>query len=107
MASGIAHRAWSISREEFRDEYGKLDEQAFRAAVQNEMALAEHIGERLGVAIVAAPVRTRLLPDGDYFTAGWRFKTASIPADAAPGEVVAVDGDHGDPIDVDLLASAA
>jgi hypothetical protein len=59
-------------------EYGSDEE--FREAVQAEFAMCENIGERLGVAIVAAPMRTRLHPDGEWFTAGWAFKTATVPA---------------------------
>jgi hypothetical protein len=79
MAKGIAHRDWSISRDDYRDEDGRTDDASFRAAVQNELALAEHIGERLGVAIVAAPIRTRLA-GGSHFTVGWAFKTATVPS---------------------------
>jgi hypothetical protein len=86
MARGIAHREWRIHRDDY-----KTDED-FRGAVQAEFAMCENIGERLGVAIVAAPMRTRLLPDGEWFTAGWAFKTATVPAGReepveAPGEV--------------------
>jgi hypothetical protein len=49
MARGIAHREWRIHR----DQYGSDEE--FRGAVQAEFAMCENIGERLGVAIVAAP----------------------------------------------------
>lgn len=79
MAKGIAHREWSIRRDDYHDEHGRIDERAFRDAVQTELALAEHIGERLGVAIVASPVRTRLA-GGSWFTVGWVFKTATVPA---------------------------
>lgn len=104
MASGIAHRDWQIARSDYTNDFGGVDEAAFRAAVQNELALAEHIGERLGVAIIAAPRRRRF---GDlWVTEGWRFQTASIPADPAPGEVVAVDGDPVE-LDADALSAAA
>lgn len=77
MASGIAHRGWQIARSDFMTDEG-VDEAAFRGAVQHELAMAEHIGERLGVAILAAPKRQRF---GDlWITVGWRFQTASIPA---------------------------
>ena len=45
MAKGIAHREWSLHSDDYQDE------KAFREAVQEELALAEHIGERLGVAM--------------------------------------------------------
>lgn len=71
-ARGISHREWQISRED----YG--DDQSFREAVQAELAMCENIGERLGVAIVASPVRTK--QGQSWFTMGWRFQTASVPA---------------------------
>src|SRR4051812_42754826 len=90
-ARGIAHREWRLDRSDYRDEHGRADEASFRAAVQNELALAEHMCERLGVMIVAAPVRTRLLPDGGWFTVAWAFKTATIPAVQETGEVEALE----------------
>lgn len=83
MARGIAHREWVLHRDDYQTD------EAFRAAVQNELALAEHIGERLGVAIVAAPIRTRALGAGPHFTTGWVFRTATVPsaADQKPPEV--------------------
>lgn len=86
MARGIAHREWRIHRDDY------TDDRSFREAVQAEFAMCENIGERLGVAIVAAPMRTRLHPDGEWFTAGWAFKTATVPAGREepveqPGEV--------------------
>lgn len=77
MASGIAHREWQIARSDYMTEQG-VDEDAFRAAVQHELAMAEHIGERLGVAILAAPRRERL--GSLWITLGWVFKTASVPS---------------------------
>src|SRR5689334_9853264 len=94
MAKGIAHREWFINRDDYVDEQGRVDEASFRAAVQNELALAEHIGERLGVAIVAAPIRTKLqMPGSSWFTIGWVFKTATVPAARgdAPTEIEALD----------------
>lgn len=77
MAKGIAHREWRIERDEYQTD------QDFRYAVQQEMSLAEHIGERLGVAIVSAPVRTRASEGGMHFTVAWVFQTASIPSASA------------------------
>lgn len=82
MAKGIAHREWTISRDEYTDDHGRVDQQAFREAIQGELAMCENLGERLGVAIVAAPLRTRL-DNGSWWTHGWVFKTATIPAAAA------------------------
>jgi hypothetical protein len=104
MAKGIAHRKWRIDRDEFHDHEGRVDEQAFRAAVQQELALAEHLCERLGVAIVAAPIRTRF-PDGDFFTIGWAFETATIPAahraeaDVEPDEIGALEDALAEPVE--------
>lgn len=79
MARGIAHREWEVRREDYEND------SEFRYAVQQEMSMAEHIGERLGVAIVAAPIRTRSLQGGSWFTVGWVFRTATVPsADTKP-----------------------
>ncbi len=53
MARGIAHREWYVYREDYETEAD------FRAAAENEQALNVHIQERLGVAIVSAPIRRR------------------------------------------------
>lgn len=72
MAKGISHREWRIHRDDYQDD------QSFREAVQAELAMCENIGERLGVAIVAAPSR---LKQGDsWFTRGWVFRTATVPS---------------------------
>jgi hypothetical protein len=73
MARGIAHREWYIDRGVYESE------QDFRAAVENEQALNVHIQERLGVAIVSAPVRTRN-EFGRWHTEAYVFQTASVPA---------------------------
>lgn len=73
MASGIAHRDWQIERSEYDTD------QDFNLAVQQELALSQHIMDRLGVAIVAAPVR-RPGPLGLWSTHAVIFKTASVPA---------------------------
>lgn len=71
---GIALREWSLSASDYETE------QEFRYAVKEELAAFEHTGERLGIGIVAAPIRTRVGPNGSWFTAAWIFKTATIPA---------------------------
>jgi hypothetical protein len=81
MAKGIALRKWRISRSDYQDDY------QFREAVQGELASFEHIGERLGVALVAAPIRERALQGGDWFTVAWAFQTATVPAATAATEV--------------------
>lgn len=73
MARGIAHREWRIDRSDYDGEA------AFREAVQAELAMCENIGERLGVAIVSAPIRTRLNGGNEWFTAAWVFRTATVP----------------------------
>jgi hypothetical protein len=79
-----AHREWRIHRDDY------TDDRSFREAVQAEFAMCENIGERLGVAIVAPRCGEGC---GDsWFTAGWAFKTATVPAwprsrVEAPGEV--------------------
>lgn len=87
MAKGIAHREWRITAEDYEDD------RAFRKAVQAELAMCENIGERLGVAIVAAPIRTKAKHGSHWFTVGWVFQTASIPAMAVeqPGEIDALE----------------
>lgn len=80
MAKGIAHREWLLNRSDYRNQHGEIDDDLFREAVERESVLNVHIQERLGVAIVSAPVRTRDLPDGAYFTVGWVFRTATVPA---------------------------
>lgn len=103
MAKGIAHREWAIYRDDYRDDNGRVNEQAFRAAVQFELSMAEHIGERLGVAIVAAPVRTRHMGDGPYFTTGWVFKTATVPSAREAQDADALE-DDADLVEIPTLA---
>jgi len=74
MANGIGLRQWRLDRSDYESD------QEFREAVQTELAAFEHIGERLGIGLVSAPIRTRVLPDGDWQTSGWFFKTATVPA---------------------------
>lgn len=52
-------------------------EEAFRAAVAEELARFEHIGYRQGFGLVAAPVRQRI--DGGIHTLGWEFRAERIP----------------------------
>jgi hypothetical protein len=72
MAKGIAHRDWSVQRSDYETD------QDFNVAVQQEMALGQHIMDRLGVAIVSAPVRRRY-PGGGWYTEAVIFKTATVP----------------------------
>jgi hypothetical protein len=82
MAKGIALRKWRISRSDYEDDY------QFREAVQGELASFEHIGERLGVALVAAPIRERAVLGGEWFTSAWAFQTATVPAASAVVDAV-------------------
>lgn len=79
MAKGIAHRDWALHRSDYSSD------QEFTYAVQQEQQLNVHIMERLGVAIVAAPVRRRS-DGGSWFTEAVVFKTATVPGvrDAEP-----------------------
>lgn len=72
MAKGIKLRNWSLDARDF-----ETDDQ-FRAAVELELARFEHIGERFGIALVAAPIKHQV--GGDYVTVGWSFQTATVPA---------------------------
>lgn len=82
---GIALRKWSISASDYEDDA------TFREAVQSELASFEHIGERLGIGVIAAPIRTRAIPDGEWFTAGWVFQTATVPAARDATEIEALE----------------
>lgn len=78
MAKGIKLRNWDL---DVRD-YETVED--FRIAVANELAAFEHIGERFGIALVAAPAKQRV---GDrYVTVGWTFNTATVPAARAVEE---------------------
>lgn len=69
----MAKRKWTIPNDERYD-----TEDAFRAAVAEELARHEHVGYRIGLAIVASPLRRRL-PDGEIQTLGWVFRTETTP----------------------------
>jgi hypothetical protein len=98
MAKGIAHRDWALHRFDYDSD------QEFNVAVQQEMALAQHIMDRLGVAIVSAPIRRRGPVTGRFYTEAVVFETATVPAAREPGagEVVEVDGN---PADHDLYSA--
>jgi hypothetical protein len=74
---------WTIDSRDYETE------EAFRAAVAEELARFEHIGYRQGFGLVAAPIRQRI--DGSIVTLGWEFRAERIPlvrdepeADAGP-----------------------
>lgn len=62
---------WVIDQQDYDTE------EAFRAAVVDELARFEHIGHRQGFGIVAAPVRQRI--GGGIVTLGWQFRAERIP----------------------------
>ena len=78
MAKGIKLRNWSLDADDYEHE------DAFRAAVELELARFEHIGERFGVALVATPVKKQVVDRRTgrafYMTRGWMFQTATVPA---------------------------
>lgn len=82
-------KTWEIDRDSFQTE------QEFRAAVENELASLEVMGERLGRAFTAVPVRIEVSP-GRFQTLAWRFQDAFVPAarfkepEVEPEEVAAV-----------------
>jgi len=80
MAKGIALRKWSLALGDYETE------DDFRQAVAAELAGFEHIGERMGVGLVAAPVRAN--QGGEWFTSAWVFQTATVPGirDEEPDE---------------------
>lgn len=92
MAKGIAHREWVIKRTDCRNDDGEIDDSVFRATVENEAVLNVQIMERLGVAIVSAPIREQWA-DGNYHTVGYIFRTATVPGvrDDEPTTEVPVD----------------
>lgn len=63
--------SWTIDIRDYETE------EAFRAAVAEELARFEHIGYRQGFGIVAAPIRQRI--DGSIHTLGWQFRAERIP----------------------------
>lgn len=74
---GIKLRSWAIRREDYLDDTGA--DLGFRDAVASELAALEHMGERLGVGFVCAPVRQEVFP-GRWETVGWMFQTETVPA---------------------------
>jgi hypothetical protein len=70
--------SWTIMANEFEDE------QAFREAVELELARLENMMYRLNDGFMVAPLRA-LDPDSDeYFTVGYAFQRAFVPAARRP-----------------------
>lgn len=76
---GIKLRNWAVDSADFIDDDGR--DTGFREAVAHELAALEHMGERLGVGFVAAPVRREVIA-GRWETIAWVFQTETIPAAA-------------------------
>lgn len=74
--AGKRRDSWMIETHDFETE------EAFRAAVAEELARFEHIGYRQGFGLVAAPVRQRI-GDG-VVTLAWQFRAERIPL--VPGD---------------------
>jgi len=91
---GIKLRNWAIDSADFIDENG--NDTGFREAVAHELASLEHMGERLGVGFVSAPVRREVIP-GRWETIAWVFQTETIPAAAtwAPDPIALGDRNEG------------
>jgi hypothetical protein len=86
MASkGIAHREWAIHHSDYEDDA------SFRAAVEQEAVLNVQIMERLGIAIISAPIRRQV--GESWFTEAIVFQTATVPGvrDDAPDPLAAVE----------------
>lgn len=72
MAKGIAHRRWTIDRQDYETE------EDFLQALEVEAVRNVHLMDRLGVAVVSAP--KRLVTDrGEGFTVGMVYETATVP----------------------------
>lgn len=74
MAAAIGLRAWFLDRQDYDSD------DAFRAAVAQELVQTEYLSYRLGIAVVSAPIRAQLVLGGEYETVGWTFRTATVPA---------------------------
>jgi hypothetical protein len=108
MASrGIKLRSWAIRAEDYIDDNGY--DTGFRAAVKDELRALEHMGERLGVGFVSAPVRKEVSP-GLFETVGWMFQTETIPVaetwQPAPIALGDSDGTGEDVVEDERLSAA-
>lgn len=89
MAKGIAHREWVVSRSDYDTDA------EFRQAVETEMVLNVQIMERLGVAVISAPVRRQ---SDEWYTEAVIFQTSTVPGlrePASPLTHVEVEGEMG------------
>jgi len=78
----LAKRTWTLDSRDYSSE----DE--FRNAVAQELGAFEHIGQRIGLALIASPIRERI--NGDFVTTGWAFRTETVPTvrEAPAAEVI-------------------
>ena len=78
----MAKRTWTLDSRDFSTD----DE--FRNAVAAELAAFENIGHRIGLALIASPIRERV--GRNFLTAGWAFRTETVPTarEAQPGAEV-------------------
>jgi hypothetical protein len=67
----VAKRTWTLDSRDFSTD----DE--FRQAVVTELAAFENIGHRIGLALIASPIRERT--GRDFVTTGWAFHTETVP----------------------------
>ena len=72
----MAKRNWDIDVKDYETW------EDFQVAVEQELASFRHIGDRIGLALIAAPKRERL--NGRFVTTGWGFRTETVPALQAP-----------------------
>lgn len=79
-AKGIKLRSWALYAEDYVDQFG--NDTGFRQAVAQELAALEHMGERLGVGFVSAPVK-RKDANGEFETTAWVFQTETVPVSAS------------------------
>ena len=56
------------------------------------------------MAIVSAPIRTRLRPDGAYFTVGYAYKTATVPSARSDEAELPTDPEAYEPAPADEYA---
>lgn len=105
-AKGIKLRSWALRAEDYTDDLG--NDTGFRGAVAQELASLEHMGERLGVGFIVAPIR-REVTAGEWETVAWVFQTETIPSAAtwAPDPVVLGDENDGAPVEPDPLTVPA
>lgn len=66
-------RTWDVWAKDYETD------EAFRRAVENELAALENMGERLGRGFTVMPIREKV-DVNRYYTLGWRFQDGFVPA---------------------------